>query len=266
MSDGSAAAGAPPAQSDSAWTRYHTFGLLLIVVIFVWMALSRPWGMFPSWLVVMVALAAFVLTAGHGIKGVWFGALIDERNKMSLSRLQMFTWTVLVLAAYGTVAIARVGVDPSTALDVMIPQTLWLLMGISTTSLVASPLIKGNKKHSNLALRPDEVSARLRAQGKDPGSLRVEGQIVSNEDMTAARFSDLFMGEEVANVGHLDLAKIQMFFFTVLIVLSYGVAIGSLLRTNVVPQALPDIGEGTLTLLGISHSGYLVNKAVPVTR
>lgn len=62
---------------------------------------------------------------------------------ISLSRFQMLVWTVLVLSAYGTLAVTRAAeLDPLTALDVEIPQTVWVLMGISTTSLVGSPLIR----------------------------------------------------------------------------------------------------------------------------
>lgn len=57
-----------------------------------------------------------------------------------------------------------------------------------------------------------------------------------------------------------------MFFFTVLVVLSYGVAVGKLLVSTNSPAALPDVGEGMLTLFGISHGGYLINKAVPSAR
>ena len=136
-------------------------------------------------------------------------------------------------------------------------------MGISTTSLLGSPLIKNSKKE---APKPKNAEARLEQQGADPSAMRVDGQIVSNTSVRAARWSDLFSGEEVANYGHLDLAKIQMFFFTVLIVLSYCVAVGTSLRGRTIPDALPDIGEGMLALLGISHGGYLAGKALPAPK
>ena len=95
-------------------------------------------GLRVSWLVLAVSLVAFAGIAGHGIKGVWRGMFIDERNMISLSRLQTLVWTVVVLSAYGTIALARVKDAPASALDVTVPDTLWLLIGISTTSLVGS--------------------------------------------------------------------------------------------------------------------------------
>lgn len=262
-------AGLRPESPASQWEWWHTVALFLVAAFLVWMAIRQPWGIYTSWIVVMLALLAFILIAGLGIKGVMRGALIDERNKISLSRFQMLTWTIVVLAAYGTIVIARAkSGDPLTALDVKIPQTLLLLMGISTTSLVGSPLIKSTKKEPALGLKSEENKKLLTDQGSDPDTCRVEGQIVHNRNFKDAKWSDLFTGEEVANVTHLDLAKIQMFFFTGLVVLSYTVAIGQLLQETATSAlvSLPEVGDGMVTLLGISHSGYLVHKAVPVTK
>jgi hypothetical protein len=58
------------------------------------------------------------------------------------------------------------------------------------------------------------------------------------------------------------MAKIQLFFFTVLLVFAYAASVGALLRHNPYPTSLPDVGGGMLPLLGISHAGYLMSKAV----
>ncbi|MCY4633954.1 MAG: hypothetical protein OXG04_05515 [Acidobacteria bacterium] len=94
--------------------------------------------------------------------------------------------------------------------------------------------------------------------------VRVEGRIVAKKSVEDASWSDLFIGEEVSDAAHLNLAKIQMFFFTILLLISYGVSVASLLiRSEAIPDALPDVGEGMLALFGISQGGYLVDKAVP---
>jgi hypothetical protein len=71
--------------------------------------------------------------------------------------------------------------------------------------------------------------------------------------------------DETSNGAHVDLAKLQMFFFTLSIALSYCAA---LWRTFKYAQAdgisvFPVLDQSTIALLGISHSGYLLNKAVP---
>lgn len=257
----------------SCWHWWHTVGLALFLVLVVGVAVPQTMGLRVAWLVLAVSLVAFAAIAGHGITGVWRGMFIDERNMISLSRLQMLVWTMVVLSAYGTIALARVQETPATALDVKVPETLWLLIGVSTTSLVGSPLLKSTKRGKGSALEDQEKNAILENQREDLSKkVRVEGRIVSKRSVDDASWSDLFTGEEVTNVAHLDLAKIQMFFFTVLLVLSYVVALWSLFADCSVsearpqcpvPKGLPMLGDGALTLLTISHGGYLINKAVP---
>src|SRR5215212_2066878 len=57
------------------------------------------------WIVVMVLLILTLLlissgTTGKGIKGI----LVDSRNQMSLSRLQLVAWTTLIISAFLTLA------------------------------------------------------------------------------------------------------------------------------------------------------------------
>lgn len=87
---------------------------------------------------------------------------------------------------------------------------------------------------------------------------------MAKKSVEDASWSDLFIGEEVSDAAHLNLAKIQMFFFTMLLLIIYGVAVASMLiRSETIPDALPDIGEGMLALFGISQGGYLADKAIP---
>ncbi len=123
----------------------------------------------------------------------------------------------------------------TTPLSVQIPSEVWLLLGISTTSLVASPLIKGQK--------PDAI--------------------VKNQSASEAKFSDLFKGEENGNYNLLDLGKVQLFYFTLIVIGAYMIALASLfLRTQYAIASLPALDGGVVAMLGVSHAGYLSNKAV----
>lgn len=163
-----------------------------------------------AWLANLLLMSAFVLIAGKSITQRWRGAFIDERNKVSLSRLQMLLWTVVVLSAYLAAALARVAEgnvpDP---LAIAVPNTLWMLLGISTTSLVGSPLIKGAK-----------------AERRGGGGQAAANPIDRNESSGDARWTDLFKGEETSNFAYLDIAKVQMFFFTLVLVFAYIMLIG----------------------------------------
>jgi hypothetical protein len=249
------------------WTRAHSWGTLGIAVGVVLVGLlvpndARLWG----WLGTLVLLTAFVAIAGHGITGQARGALIDERNKISLSRLQLVLWTLIVLSGYFTAALGNLMAGAADPLAIAIPQALWLLMGISTTSLIGSPLLKSNKLRPQQAdqKEQDRTWALLAAQGTDTSKVHAQGLIVANDTPEAAQWSDLFKGEETGNAGLLDMAKVQMFYFTVILVLVYAITFGAEMQKNpFLLTTFPEIPASMLALLGISHAGYLTSKAVP---
>ncbi len=137
------------------------------------------------WILLMVVTTALVGGIGRATTQRWLGALIDSStNSMSLSRLQVALWTILVLSAYLMLAMPRVfGVltaiekmDPSDpllaqcrqgkaagfvpsiescgggALQITFPPQLVLAMGISLASFAGSHLIQNVKSSQDLDL------------------------------------------------------------------------------------------------------------------
>jgi hypothetical protein len=211
----------------------------------------------------MALLTAFVLVAGNGITGLWRGAFIDSRNKISLSRFQMIVWTILLVSAYFTAVTVNISRGQPDPTDIALDPTLWMLMGISTTSLVGSSLIKSQKKASDPPVGSPPAAAReFELLSKQGESSETEGQLVVNSSPANASWADLFRGEEVTNAGHLDLGKIQMFYFTIIVLFAYGIGLGEMFRTMIYGiEAFPSLSSGIVALLGISHAGYLANKA-----
>lgn len=234
------------------WRGAHTFLLCLILaaISVVGISLPRAGGQLGflgqrtifAWLLIAALMAAFAAVAGHGVTGLARGVLIDDRHRLSLSRLQMLLWTVLVLSAYMAAALANIGREAASPLNVEIPSELWLAMGISTASLVAAPAALAYK------------------QKKRPG------QLERLPDPAGSHVSDLFRGEEVTDYDQLDLGKVQMFLFTVVVVLGYGLGVGNMLdATQGAFTTLPVMDDAVVTLLAISHAGYLTKKAVPTS-
>jgi hypothetical protein len=257
-----------PQHAEPQWTGRHTFSLLVIIVMMVlagalFPVQARMW----SWILTLLLLAAFAAVAGQGITGVWAGLLIDERNQISLSRLQLALWTIVVLSAFFAAALSNLATGQPNPLAITVPSELWLLMGISTTSLVASPLIKNTKQ----SVQPDEEEKRQTFDrlAKQMGVEKVEevvsnrGQLVIHLHPEDAQWSDMFRGEETGNAGHLDLGKIQMFYFTLILVLAYAVGLGRTFSGSESDfSAFPAVDPSMVALLGISHVGYLTNKAI----
>ncbi|MEW6181754.1 MAG: hypothetical protein AB1500_01065 [Bacillota bacterium] len=248
------------------WTGWHTFGLLAIIAAIMLIGLLASSGdKLCAWLGIIALMAVFTTVAGHGVTGLWRGLLIDERNKISLSRLQMTLWTIVVLSGFFTAALSNLRNGQTAPLSIAVPSELWLLMGISTTSLVGSPLIKSGKRAKEPRQAERDCTFDLIAkQGGDINKVTNKGQIVVNTTPEEARWSDLFRGEETGNAAQLDLAKIQMFYFTLILVLAYATALGAALAGSAAKIAgFPALDPGMVALMGISHAGYLTNKAVP---
>lgn len=261
----------------STWTWGHSLASVVIVALVLAVGLTaRSWeqlfglsgpssGRLWAWLLTMALLLVFAATVGHGITGVWGGVLIDDRNRMSLSRLQLVLWTVVVLAAFMTAALSNIVLDPSgSPLAIAIPGEVLLAMGISITSLIGTPLILSTKTATPNSNEQAQTEHILASRGVASSILGNEGLIVTKSTPADAQVADLFRGEETGNAAQLDLGKVQMFYVTLILVLTYAVAIGTTFAsTTGLVSALPRVDGSFVALLGLSHAGYLTYKAIP---
>jgi len=195
---------------------------------------------YPTWIITASVLTILLLAIGAFGSGKnlrLFGILIDSRGKFSLSRLQIVTWTVVLLSA-----IFAILWDESTV-SIYLPPEVWALMAISVGSTAGAVMIKDNKAQNNTLDVP--------ADGKP-------------------RFSDFFKGDDVSNRDFVDISKVQMFFFTIVAVLGYVIALrgSDLTASEDLVKAVgkytayfPALSASLVTLIGISHAGYLTVKA-----
>lgn len=101
--------------------------------------------------------------------------------------------------------------------------------------------------------------------------VEAEGLLHKNADSSQASLLDLFRGGEVGNYTLIDMGKVQMFFFTIVVIMAYAIAVIALLRdqvalTNPLGVDFPPFSNSLNTLLGISHAAYLSNKTIDHTR
>ncbi len=250
-----------------------------------------------------ICMIVFLALVGKRITGRWAGFLINERNLMSLARFQTALWTVIVLSGYLVVAIARIIAKVDKPLDIAVDSSVWGLLGISLGTLVGTSLINSNKtdkkpasteftKTANALLASNNLPrAAATAQTQAAASLSVndpkrlaaatsvvsvldqnnQGTLYANPSLSDASFSDIFEGDEVGNAAYVDLAKAQMFLFTVLVAFSYFSELYSHTAVNLAldPKqvtSLPVLSTGMLALLGISHAGNLVGQTADKTK
>lgn len=194
---------------------------------------------FVAW---AISAAALVLLAV--ILGRWctqaksiLGILVDNRGRMSLTHLQLTLWTLLILSL-----IVGVFVGHGWSLDFDIPNQVLGLMGITVGSTVAATITKSAKDNDPTA------SARIAvpAVGEKPKL----AQVIWVEEGALA--------DEV-----IDITKFQNFAFTVVLVVAYTALAIHAIRFSPHHAALttlPDLPSQFLTLLGISHAGYIAGK------
>lgn len=236
------------------------FSIVAILLLFRCMDLA-PNQMWYS----LLALALLLQGAlGKALCGTWKGVLIDERNVVSLSRVQMLLWTTLILTAILAAVLGNI-TNKNAVLAVNgylpdIPAHLWMLMGISTGSLLASPLLLQPQKTSQQAT-DKTVLELLVQQGYQADQISLNGPLFQNLSARQARWSDLITGEQTGNCAYLDVARLQMCFLTLIAVVIYTLLLNKMLAQSPLITALPDLNDGLLFVIGISHGGYLLSKA-----
>jgi hypothetical protein len=253
--------------------------LMIVIIILSGLFAAKGW----NWLLVILSMVVFIIILGMNINGRFWGIFIDERNKMTLSRFQLVIWTLIVLSAFITIALERVKAGESDPLAIALPWQLWALMGISTASLVGSPLIqnvKTQKKPTDEAIkRAVQLEAQSEANSATPKAKDITkaeeaiqatniGILDVNKSKEEAVFSDMFKGDEMGNNTSIDMSKVQMFFFTIVAAISYIVLLVNWIATKD-PAGLtsfPQLSDGLIAILGISHAGYLTNKTIDHTK
>jgi hypothetical protein len=228
----------------------------IVVVIFIAGFVLRE-IILGYWILTAILMIFFLGTIGKAVNGRWTGILIDESNVMRLSRFQIVIWTVIILSAFLAIATTRIYAGDPDPLAITIDWRLWALLGISSTSLVGTPLILDDKKKKTL--KQDVLDSNVY-----PLANR-EGIVFKNQQDRDAKFTDLFEGDESGNEKHIDMSKVQMFFFTIIAALSYIVLLFNLFLSGTMLKGLPSLPEGLIAILAISHGTYLTYKMVDHT-
>jgi TolA-binding protein len=94
----------------TAWKKTGHLVIIAAVIGLLYFIGSGTWGgsLTTRWYWIMGIMAGFIMLIGTTTNGRLDGALIDWRNKMSLSHLQVTLWTILGMSAFLTVGLARI--------------------------------------------------------------------------------------------------------------------------------------------------------------
>lgn len=218
-----------------------------------------------AFFVTLAVLVFSIAVIGMAVNGRPAGIVIDNRNRVSLSKFQATLWTVLVVAALMTIASHNLALDPvGNPLDFTIPGELLAAMGISAASFVATPMVLSLKAQSEPApADARKAAAQMDTSAADP---KFTGKLFGRTDPAGASWADMLRGDEVGNAFSTDLSKVQQLFISLVLVGIYGMAVLERLATPAVIDKLPPLNENFVWLMAISHASYIAYKAAPHTR
>jgi hypothetical protein len=236
----------------------------VMAVVLIGAPIAAPDQRGTVYLIVLGLMIGALAVTGWAVNGRFAGVIIDNRNRMSLSKLQAAAWTCVVLAGFASAAAFNAhapaaGFAPVSVMSVQIPGELLLAMGLSATSLVATPALLSLKAQET----PDPKGVRA-AAAKGFGA---NGKVLVKDDPGQASVADLVTGEEVGNASAPDLGKIQQAAITLVLLGCYAAYVYGLLAgpTSII-TSLPVLDKSFVWLLGISHASYLAYKAAPHTQ
>lgn len=207
------------------------------------------------------ALMLIAMLVGYGARGTVIGVLIGANPRLSLSKMQQYCWTILVLSLFGVTSAFLLGTTGGEVSSPTCPWQIWALLGIAIGTPPLSGLIITMKEGQE---PPPNAKANL-AQD----NIAHIGRIAVAHGWSLL---DLFRGEEVTNDGEVDVSRFQQVIVTIVLIIIFVAMTGQLISnlaagTDWAAWALnsshPKLSDSFLMLLGLSHAGYLVVKALP---
>jgi hypothetical protein len=236
------------------WTPVHTLALFALIVAVVVIGGYWPRDYVNAFYATLALLTALAAVIGLGVTGLWLGVLIDEDNRISLSRFQLVLWTILLvgglaMAVFGNLFRGFALPSPmpplpgnwpecslTDPLHIYIAPNVWALMGITITTAVGGALLN----QSNRSLQRKRLS---------------------NDAPDKASWADLFVFVD-GSARRVDMTRVQKFYFTVIVVVAYGTLLRNMFAGQSFVCRFPDLSPGMLVLLGISGAGYLAGKTI----
>ncbi len=209
------------------WGGVTLLGVVLLGACSAWIAAESniPSGtrtiLHWQWGAVLASLLIVSVIAGHLANDRWIGVLIDERNRISLGRLQWMAWFLVLFSAYFTGAVWDIAFGDLPAVE----TNLFGLIGITTGSaVVANAVVEGKK--ADQSPTPNAVAPAAAPGAPAPAAAAVptdlrSGKVDINTSPMDASFADLYLGEDVTNRQSVDASRLQKFIITILLITVY---------------------------------------------
>jgi len=233
----------------------------------------------------LLSITLLCIAVGLGQTGRVFGIWISPQNRVSLGRMQVTLWTVVILGTYAAIALFNVGMlgelvrnavaagDEQAVTGLVtfpeISSTILALLGISVGTAMLSAVIKSVKP--SIA---DAATGAPDAKVTRWTDLMSQGPLERRPSPKYASLADIFMGEQEDNKSQIDISRFQNVVITLILVCGYLVLIFGFAReataaliidhvahgTSLFPK-MPPVSGSFVTLVGVSQGTYLLTKA-----
>lgn len=261
-----------------AWLVVAAVGVALTVYLKHKQVLGSGAGMI-AWIWSIGSLTLLFTALGRCAPGGKGSLLIDGRNKVSLSRVQVVSWTILILGGFYAAVCWNIqtAISESTSIDealnVEIGANLLILMGISGGSFLLSPFILALKSSTE----PDDTETiqmleqlgKIKSKGETINTMEQaepyhDGKVLVNKNKSEASWCDLLTPEKIGKSGPgIDFSRVQMVLFTGVALVVFAAVSARMFYVNTgIIATLPALSPGILALIAISHGGYLARKAI----
>lgn len=194
-----------------------------------------------TWLISAGAMVLLAVLLGLRARGRILGILIDSRGRYSLAQFQLVVWTILLISVVSGVFWGRLAEGNANPYSFAVPPELVGVLGISLASTMMAGVVKASKD----ATYGDCVAASDRVRD-------------------LPRLSQIFMQEEGPLADRVvDVTKFQNFVITLVLVIGYAAMAATIVEnagTAAHVTSVPGFSGAFITLLGISHAGYLAGK------
>jgi hypothetical protein len=194
-----------------------------------------PWSFLCAFALLLVLYILYAVVSGHP-NPLWIAMGADGR--LSSSKLQFLGWTTVVLYAYATLAIDRLG--HVTCTGAMLPVNVLIAMGLSLTTAAGAKSIAVAYQNA--------------------------GQNTPDPITPTTSLSYLVMSD---NGKTPDLPKIQMLAWTAVAIVVFLIDLVVNYRgyaTCKIAGCFPDIDTALMVLMGLGQGAYLGFKLVPMSQ
>ena len=164
---------------------------------------------------------------------LWEGA----DGRASFSKFQFWLWTLVITLCLFSVWVTRMVVSEGVVSPIDdIPETVLGLLGISAFTALGAKGITTNYVARSVSRKPS----------KKPGDKSTPASELLSDDG-----------------GIPELAKLQMFLFTLVSIVFFLITVADNINSGIVSNlVLPDLDQSLLVLMGVSSGGYLGKKFI----